>query len=74
MPVGNDWEWVKFTDELPTGAVISGYENGEDLYVCRAKYNNSLSPGKYVPANGTCYIGYGGQEIYLNDFDVLVEK
>lgn len=40
--------WVKFFDgKLPNEAHVGGRENGEPIYIGRAKHEGSLTPGKY---------------------------
>lgn len=53
----------------PAGAV-GGQENGQPLYVCRARYQGGLHPGKLL--SGSCNIGYGGKEIIVPNFEVLI--
>jgi hypothetical protein len=55
---------------LPANAVAGGEENGHRLYVCRASYNGGVHPGKVVAGN--CNIGFGGDEIVLQQYQVLV--
>jgi hypothetical protein len=54
----------------PNGAIIAGRENGDNLYICRAQYNGGRHPGKVV--DGRCNIGYGGEEVTLSSYKVLV--
>jgi len=55
---------------LPAGALAGGSERGTPLYVCRAPYKGGLHPGKVV--GGRCNITYGGEEVRLDDYQVLV--
>lgn len=58
-PLGYDPSWV------------AGHEaNGAPLYVCRADYQGGVHPGKVVAGN--CNIGWGGMEVALQSFEVLV--
>ena len=54
---------------LPADAVIGEAEDGRNLYVCRARYEGGLHPGKVV--SGRCNIGWGGREIALPAYEVL---
>ncbi|WP_158515994.1 DM9 repeat-containing protein [Pararhodobacter sp. CCB-MM2] len=55
------------------GAVNAGEEaNGTPLYACRAWYNNGLHPGKVRQGFRGCNIGYGGAEIAVSHYEVLV--
>ena len=62
--------WVK--GPSAAGMVIGGKENGRTLPVCRASYKSGTHPGKVVA--GKCNIGWGGKEIVLSSFQVLVQK
>ncbi len=55
---------------LPAGAVKGGREPGRDLYVCRARHQGGLHPGKVVARN--CNISWGGKEIEKNAYEVLL--
>lgn len=54
------------------GMVIGGKERGRTLPICRAKYKSGTHPGKVVA--GKCNIGWGGKEIVLKKFEVLVQR
>ncbi|OQR74200.1 hypothetical protein BIW11_09228 [Tropilaelaps mercedesae] len=57
---------------LPTGAMQGGItEEGEPLYIGRAKHEDSLTVGKIQPSQHCCYIAYGGREIRCSDYEVL---
>ncbi|CAB3239750.1 unnamed protein product [Arctia plantaginis] len=65
--------WVPIdanTHVLPDGVLIGGYEK-ENLYIIRAKHRGSLTPGKFVPAEGTAYISWGGDAHTKSVFEVL---
>lgn len=67
--------WVKVRPgfPLPPNAVLAGFETRpySKLYVCRAFYSGGIHPGKLVD-NSTCRIGWGGDEISLFKYEVLV--
>lgn len=63
------WVWA-VNGNVPPHAVIGGYENGQPLYICQADYATGTHPGKLVGAN--CNIGYGGQEIPMSNYRVMV--
>jgi len=69
-------EWLDMSegDPLPMNAVIGGYQPRPraTLYVCRAFYQNGMHPGKLF--NGRCNIGWGGSEIVMSDYQVLVAR
>lgn len=62
--------WERYTGSVPANAVIGGSENGKSLYVACGMHNGSYHPGKLV--NTHCNIGWGGKEIVIRDFQVMV--
>ena len=65
------WEWGS-GGQVP-GAFpfqVSTDTDGARLYFCRAFYQGGLQIGKLKPGAG-CYIGYGGNEILLNNYQAL---
>jgi len=66
--------WVSASGgSVPSGAVVAGHEaDGTPLYVARAATHDGLHPGKVRPAFGAANIPYGGQEIKVNPYEVLV--
>jgi hypothetical protein len=65
------YQWIPAAGGVvPQGAVIGGWYTGGPLFVCRAPYNGGIHPGKIVGAN--CNIGWGGREITLPSYEVLV--
>ena len=65
-------DWVKYEGEVPSNAVIGGVETHRSLAVCRCDYKGAKHPGKVV-ANA-CNIGWGGKEIIVEYFEVLVNN
>jgi hypothetical protein len=65
---------------IPSGAYESfgaeapgpGQLFGPILYVCRATYNGGVHPGKIRQEFGGCNIGWGGKEVTVNAYDVLL--
>lgn len=47
--------------------------SGETLYVGRAHHLGSVTPGKIHPSHNTMYIPYGGVEIAVSNYEILVE-
>ncbi len=68
------FEYIKFDGTLPPNALELGLdENGTTkLYGCRASYGGGVHPGKFLADH--CNIGWGGNEIVLDDFEVLVKE
>ena len=62
--------WVK--GPSAKGMITGGSETGRSLPVCRAAYKSGTHPGKVVA--GKCNIGWGGKEIVLSTFEVLVQR
>ena len=70
---GSGVTWVKAEyGEIPKGAVEGGVIEGKPVYVCRAYYSNGTHPGKTW--ENACNIGWGGKEVAVKDFEVLVSK
>jgi hypothetical protein len=58
---------------IPDGAVVAGHEkDGQPLYVARAVYMGGVHPGKVRLAFGAANIPYGGEEVKVNPYEVLV--
>ena len=55
---------------VPDGAVVSGFDAGQDLYVGRASHQGELIPGKLLPSHGVVYIPWGGLEIAKEEYEV----
>ncbi len=58
------------TGTIPPDALQAGGEPGRALYVCSGRYRGGFHPGKIV--SGNCNIGWGGQEVLLRDYYILV--
>jgi hypothetical protein len=69
-------QWIDMSngEPLPAGAVIGGNQPSPpfNLYICRAEYENGMHPGKVVAGN--CNISWGGEEIILPYYQVLVSR
>lgn len=64
------WEWTS-GGQLTGNPFLGGFDSDYALlYPCRAFYQGGLQPGKLKQGAG-CYIGYGGNEYLLNDYQVL---
>lgn len=67
------FSWVPASDgNIVDGAVWTGDDNGEMLYVGRAAHEGSLTIGKIHPSHSCIYIPYGGGEIGIAQYEVLV--
>jgi hypothetical protein len=69
-------QWVRASGgTIPGGAVQAGNEaNGAPLYICRAQYNGGLHPGKTRPGFNGCNIPYGGQELTVPVYDIIIDR
>ncbi len=58
---------------VPRGAQPAG-DNGDGtpLFVCRARHQGGIHPGKVYAGN--CNIGWGGKEIVIGAYEVLVGR
>jgi len=63
--------WVRAGNGVvPAYTVIGGDEAGQMFPVCRASWSGGVHPGRVVGAN--CSIGYGGNEVMVAQYEVLV--
>ena len=53
-------------------AVVGGQENGQDVYICRAKIGTQYFVGKVL--NNTCFIAAGSKEASWPVYEVLLVK
>jgi len=65
--------WIAGSNgQIPDGAVVCGREaNGEPLFVARASLNGGVHPGKIRFAFGAAFIGFGGKEVPVANYEVL---
>ena len=66
--------WQKASDgEVPSSAIVVGSEsNGEKLYLCRGDYDGGVHSGKIRSAFGACNLSWGGKEVKVNPYEVLI--
>ena len=66
--------WVKASGgRVPDGAVVAGFEaDGKPLFVARAAYQGGIHQGKVRLEFGAANIPYGGNEIKVTNYEVLV--
>ena len=58
---------------VPFGAVVCGQDEfGEALFVARAILNGGLHPGKVRRGFGGAFIGFGGREVQVHSYQVLI--
>ncbi|KAI5639723.1 farnesoic acid 0-methyl transferase domain-containing protein [Phthorimaea operculella] len=72
--VGGSASWVPaHGDRVPENAYPAGEtKEGETLFIGRAFHKGSLITGKVHKSHRTCYITYGGEEIPIKDYEILV--
>ncbi|MBA3662423.1 MAG: DUF3421 domain-containing protein [Gammaproteobacteria bacterium] len=71
-PVYIKWATLPTHSPIPPQAVVGGEEANYPYYICRALYRNVFHPGKLVGAQ--CNITYGGNEISVTPFQVLLSR
>lgn len=64
------WVNMKSGMVLPKGAVIAGGEPKNLYILCRAQFKNGIYPGRLTESG--CSISWGGLEVILNSFQILV--
>ncbi|KAG5865818.1 Protein of unknown function DUF3421, partial [Gonioctena quinquepunctata] len=57
--------------EVPSNAFPGGEENGEEVFVARAKFEGKLLPGRLLPSQGVCYITWAGTAHSVPEYEVL---
>jgi Protein of unknown function (DUF3421) len=63
------YRWVSGkSGSVPEGAVRAGYDNNDELYVCRTNLGN----GKLHPQYKNCYVPYGSTNQAFTTYEVLV--
>ncbi|XP_068158933.1 uncharacterized protein [Drosophila tropicalis] len=72
--VGGGYQWIPASHgNIHPDAVSSGTNvDGEKLFVGRANYCDSITVGKIHPSHGGIYIPFGGEEVKLEHYEVLV--
>ena len=72
---GNEWIPASNGGIPPRDVVLGGNENnGQPLFICSARYNEGRHPGKIRPGFNGCNIPWGGREITVPDYEVLVHE
>jgi len=62
--------WVRCRDgEIPADAVPIG----ADRFVARGYHEGEVIPGKVAVGHNVCYVPYGGQEVSVPKYEVLVD-
>jgi hypothetical protein len=67
------WLGMKATDPIPPDAVAGGQEaDGSRLLIIRAPQGQALVPGKYSEKFNKAYVPWGGKEVEVSRFEMLV--
>lgn len=60
--------------DVPSNAIVGGKESdGAKVYICRGSYNGGVHSGKIRSAFAACNLSWGGQEVKVNPYEVLVQ-
>uniref|UniRef100_A0A182XP53 Uncharacterized protein n=1 Tax=Anopheles quadriannulatus TaxID=34691 RepID=A0A182XP53_ANOQN len=65
------WEYSSNGSVPETAMKIGQTMDGEPLYMGRAIYSGSQTPGKVHPSHGCCYLPFDGAEVSVTDYEVL---
>ncbi|XP_049871104.1 uncharacterized protein LOC126370298 [Pectinophora gossypiella] len=58
---------------IPPGALRVGTDqDGDEIYAGRAHHAGDVLPAKVIPSKNACYISFEGEEILVDQFEVLV--
>ncbi|ORX36994.1 hypothetical protein BCR36DRAFT_586424 [Piromyces finnis] len=66
------YQWVRWAGYTPENAIALSNKNGKTFVVARGPIEGGLHPGYADPNNNKCFVGYGGKEYILDDFEVLI--
>jgi len=72
---GYGYGWVHDSHgNVPGNAVLCGRtSDGEPLFIGRAHHHDSLTPGKIHQSHHCLYIPFGGEEVRIDHYEVLVK-
>jgi len=57
--------------DVPPKAVKGGTDNGDQLFIARARHKGYLIPGKFQPSHWVIYVSYGGKEYGKVLYEIL---
>ncbi|XP_046430548.1 uncharacterized protein LOC124184630 isoform X3 [Neodiprion fabricii] len=63
--------WVDASGGVVPPGALAGGQDGEPLFVARARHEGALIPGKLKPSHCVCYIAWGGAEHGKPEYQVL---
>ena len=60
---------------VPSNAIKGGHESdGTPLYLCSGEHMGGTHPGKTRDGFAGCNIGWGGKEVAINPYEILVKQ
>ena len=71
VPAGATWQPTTGAN-IPATAIIGGQEAAGVLAICRANHQGGVHPGKTRREFNGCNIGWGGSEVAIPQYEVLV--
>jgi hypothetical protein len=71
VPAGATWQPTTGAN-IPATAIIGGQEAAGVLAICRANHQGGVHPGKTSRVLNGCNIGWGGREVAISQYEVLV--
>lgn len=70
-----DFTWEPASDgRAPPGAVATGKDGNDDIFIGRAPFQGSITVGKVHPQHRCLYFPYNGKEERTTNYEVLVHK
>jgi len=61
--------------ECPEKAVVACQDDdGMDLLVGRAPFKGGMHPGKLNPSHSSLYVSYGGEEVPMQEYEILIQE
>ena len=69
-------EWVQSNNGMVLPNAVPGgvSSSGEILYIGRGWWHGALTPGKIQPSHGSLYIPFGGMEVAVKEYEILIEN
>lgn len=69
-------EWVQSSNGMVLPNAVPGgvSSSGEVLYIGRGWWHGALTPGKIQPSHGSLYIPFGGMEVAVKEYEILIEN
>lgn len=70
-----EFAWEPASDgRVAPGAVATGKDRNDDLFIGRAPFQGSMTVGKIHPSHRCLYFPYNGKEERTTNYEVLVHK